>query len=181
MNASLFNMLHDAGNDDLVTVRNSIDIHFYGMIQKVIQQYRRVIGNLNCFMHISIKIFVTMNDFHCAPAKHIGWPYDQRITNLVGERYSAIGTRCCAVRGLLEVSLVQHLLKSFPVLGKINRVRRGTNNWRSRCFQIPGQLQWRLPAILHNHTSGFFNMQDFQYVLQCQRLEIQPVRSIVVS
>jgi hypothetical protein len=54
----------------------------------------------------------------------------------------------------------------------------------SDCQRI-GQFQRRLAAELHDHAVQravlLFDPQDFQHMLQRQRLEIQPVRGVVIG
>ena len=38
-----------------------------------------------------------------------------------------------------------------------------------------------MPAVLHDHTLGFFQLDDFQHVFQGQRLKIQSVGGVVIG
>ena len=43
MDARLLNMFHDAADNDLLTITDSIDVNFGSIIQETIQQHRRFI------------------------------------------------------------------------------------------------------------------------------------------
>ena len=82
--------------------------------------------------------------------------------------------------GCLICQLVKQFGKSFSILGQIDAVGRGSDNFYSRPLQREGELQGRLAAELNNHPVGIFPLDDVQDLLHGQRLEIKLVRSIVI-
>jgi hypothetical protein len=87
--------------------------------------------------------------------------------------------------GCLRSSLMQQLLEPVAVLGQVDHVRRGAEDRNAGLFQRVGELQRRLAAELHDHAEqlalGLFELQDLQHVFGGQRLEIEPVRGVVVG
>ena len=89
--------------------------------------------------------------------------------------------RAGAVGRLLQFQFVQHFLEALAIFGHVDRIRRGADDRHAVRFQVARELQRRLPAVLHDHAEGLFDVHDFQHVFQRQRLEIQPIRGIVVG
>ena len=52
VDSSLFNMLHDARDDDILAVRQGIDVDFDGIFQKVIDQHRPLLRVFDCLPHV---------------------------------------------------------------------------------------------------------------------------------
>ena len=59
--------------------------------------------------------------------------------------------------------------------------RTRADDRHARPLQWLGQIEWRLPAKLHNHPDRFLLLVDVQYVLERQRLKKKFVRSIVIG
>ena len=55
MHAGLFDVLHDAADQDSLTVANAIDIDFGRQIEKPVQQHRAVVGHIDRGIHVSAR------------------------------------------------------------------------------------------------------------------------------
>ena len=90
-----------------------------------------------------------------------------------------------AVHGLLQFQIRQKLLKALTILGQINRVRRGAKDRDTFGLQRIGQFQRCLTAELHDHamqrTVFLLDAQDLQHMFKGQRLEVEPVRGVVIG
>ena len=73
------------------------------------------------------------------------------------------------------------MLEALAVLGAVDGVRRGADNRHAVGFQRPGQLERRLSAVLDDYSLGLLLADDFEYVFQGQRFEIQPIGGIEVG
>ena len=82
--------------------------------------------------------------------------------------------------GCFRPSRFNQLLKSLAILGQVDRIRRRTDNRRAGRFQIARQLQRCLAAVLHDDAFGLFLVDDLHDVFERQRLEIQPIRRVVI-
>ncbi len=89
----------------------------------------------------------------------------------------------------LGLSLSYGLVKShggvLSYLGEIDHVRRGAEDRHIRLFQWLGELERRLAAELHDdavqRSVRALGVDDLQHILGGQRLEIEPVRGVVVG
>ena len=72
-----------------------------------------------------------------------------------------------------------------PVLGEVDRLRAGAHHRDARRGERPGQAERGLPAQLHDHPGDrparLLGVHHLQHVFQRQRLEVQPVRGVVVG
>src|SRR5690606_11391906 len=74
MRASLFDMLHDSGYENIDTVANGVHIDFNSVLKIVIQQQRFVFVYLYLGRRkVEPKPFFISHDLHGPPAENIGW------------------------------------------------------------------------------------------------------------
>ena len=48
-------------------------------------------------------------------------------------------------------------------------------------MQTHCEIQRCLPTKLHNHAGGLFDIDDVHHVFKRERLEVQPIRSIIIG
>ncbi len=194
MDAGFLDVLHDAGDESVLAVGQAIDVDFGRVRQIAVDQQRASLGDDQFGRpveiggkprHVAIELGGIAHDFHGAPAQHVGRPDHHRIADLIGD-----GARCVqrggdAVLRLAHVQFVEQLLEAVAVFGEIDHVGRGAEDRHVRLFQMLGELERRLPAELHDdavqRAVGALGVDDLQHVLRRQRLEIEPVRGVVVG
>src|SRR3546814_17011795 len=97
----------------------------------------------------------------------------------------SVPTRRSSDRRLPEPQLVDQHGEPLPVLGEVNGVGRRAEDRNARLRQRGGQLQRRLPAELDDDADQLaprlLDMQYLEHILDRQRLEIEPVRRVVVG
>ena len=76
MNACLLDVFHDAAYQHRLAVCDCIHIHFNGIIQKVIEQNRGVMRNLDCLAHITFQVYLLVDNFHGSAAQYIAGAHD---------------------------------------------------------------------------------------------------------
>ncbi len=69
----------------IITASPSLRIHIHldGIIEKAIQQHRRILAHPHGFAHVALKVFVAMDDFHRATAEYVARAHHERISDLV--------------------------------------------------------------------------------------------------
>ncbi len=97
MHARLFDVLHDAADDDLLAVAQGVDIDLGGIVEEAVEQHRAVVGDLDGVAHVALEILLFMHDFHGAAAQHVGRAHHQRIADFGGK---ADGVRLGARRAV---------------------------------------------------------------------------------
>ena len=205
MNARLLDVLHDAGDENRLAVRERVDVDLDGVREIAVEQQRigaehRVdlpglvvgIARLDVGWHearqhaeeIIVERAGVMNDRHRTTAEHIRGTNDQRQAKIGGDQPRLLDRIGDCVLRLLEAELVEQALKAVAILGKIDRVHRRAEDRRARLLDRARELQRRLTAELHNHALQFPRLpllgEDRQHVLRGQRFEIEPVRCVVI-
>ena len=185
MNAGFLDMFHDAADIDVLAVAQRVDINLDGVVQEAVDQHRVVAGNDNRVTHVALEIGFVMHHLHRAPAKNIGRADDDRQADTGGDVARLFGGMRDAVLRLAQLQIVDQLLEPLAVFGKVDGVRAGSEDRDVRLLQRGGDLQRRLAAKLDNdamHLAGLrFAADDFDHILVGQRLEIQPVRGVIVG
>ena len=180
MHPGLLNVLHNRTNDHILAVGYGIDVCLDGVIKKAIEQHWRIIGNLNCVLHIVSQLVFVVDDFHSSSAQYIGGTYYQRVADFFRQTNTIFNATSGAVRWLFQAQLVDHLLEALSIFCFVDRIRTGTNNRHAGCLQGTSQLQWGLSTILDNHPFRLLDVTDFKHILQGDRLKEQPIGSIII-
>ena len=71
MHTSLFDMLHDGTNKDILPITDSIDINLHCTLKEIINKDGMIRRYPNSLSHISLKIDLIIDDFHGTPAKNV--------------------------------------------------------------------------------------------------------------
>ena len=87
--------------------------------------------------------------------------------------------------GCCSAELVDQHLEAVAVLGEVDGVGRGAEDRHAGLFQRGGELERRLAAELHDdaleRALRLLRGDDLQHVLGGERLEVEPVRGVVVG
>ena len=181
MNTGLFDMFHDAANQYLLAIADSISIYFYSVIEETVQQDWRIVGHRHRRGEVAFQVSFIVNDFHCTATQYIGRTYNQWITDTCRFLYRHFDGSYCGVSRLFQFQTFNRLLETFTVFCTVNGIRAGTDNRYTRCFQSTSQFQWSLTTILYDDAFWLLNTYDFQYVFQCYWFEVQTVRRIEIG
>ena len=72
MHARLLDMLHHTADErGAGSVADAIYVALDRVVQKTVQQHRRVVADLNGLAHVALQVALLMDNFHGAPAQHI--------------------------------------------------------------------------------------------------------------
>ena len=182
VHAGLLDMLHHAADEGLARrVAQAVDIAFDGIVEKAVEQNRRVVADLDRLAHVALEIALLVHDLHRTPAQHIARPHHQRVTEgrRLVDRLGLGASR--GVGRLTQAQFVQELLETLAVLGRIDHVGAGADDGHAIALQIERQFQGRLTAVLNDHTQGLFFVDDLEHVFKRQGLEVQAIGGVVVG
>ena len=206
MDAGFLDMLHDADDEGVLAVAEAVDVDLGGVGQIAVEQQRVLaehgvdlpglvvrIARLDVGRHqlgqgaeqVVGELVLLADDLHGAAAEHIGRAHHQRQAEIGGDEARLLDRIGDAVLRLLQMQLVEHALEAVAVFGKVDRFRRGAEDRHVGRFQRAREFQRRLAAELHDHAMQravlALGVDDLQHVLGGQRLEIEPVRGVVVG
>ena len=155
MNAGALDVFHDAWQQTIDAVGNHIDFGFFAHHVFIDQQ--RLIGrDFGGGLHIGTQVGFRINDFHRAPAQHITWPHQNRITDAVGDINRRI--ECCHSRafGLGNAEFNQQFIEAVAVFGKVDGIELSSEDFNSGIVQRLGQIDRGLSAKLNDDAQGLF-------------------------
>ena len=185
MDAGFLDMLHDAGDDDVGAVADRVDIDLDRVAQILVDQHRAVAGHLHRGVDIIVELGGPVDDLHRPAAEHVGGPGQHRIADPLGDRDRLVAAAGDAVQRLPEVEPVDQIGEALAILGEVDRVGRGAEDRDALVLERLGELQRRLPAELDDDAMERavrrLDMEDFEHVLDRQRLEIEAVGGVVIG
>ncbi len=181
MHSRLLNMLHHAADEHFAAVADRVDVDLGRVVEKAVEQHRRIVGDFDRLAHVTLEFALLVHDFHRAAAEHVRRAHHQRITDLGGGKQRLLRAARSTIGRLLELEPGQQLLETLAVFGDVDGVRRGADDRHAVGLEVARKLQRRLAAELHDHAFGLLDGNDLQHILQRQRLEIQPVGSVVIG
>ena len=194
MHAGLLDMLHDAGDEGVLAVGNTIDVDFDRIRQVAVEQERALLRHHEFGRpvevagetgEITIELMGVVHDLHRPPAQHIGRPDHDRETHLGGNRARFAGRGGDGVLRLFQAEFVEQLLEAVAIFGEIDHVGRGAEDRHVRLFERFGELQRRLAAELHDHAvqgaAAALDIDDLEHVFGGERFEIQAIRGVVIG
>ena len=181
MNPRLLDVFHDAADDHVRAVADGIHVHLHGVFQKLVDQHRQVGRHLNRLAHIRFQAVVVEHDLHGPSAQHVGGPHDYRIADALRDASGLLLGGRGVVGGLPQAELRDQLLKALAVLGAVDAVGGRPKNGHPGTRQRQRQVKRCLAAKLHDDAVRLLDVNDVHHIFKGQRLEVQPVRGVVVG
>ena len=189
MNASLFDVLHDAADVDLVAVAERVDVDLDGVLQEAVHQHRVFGRELRGAGDVALQRLVVVDDLHAATAEHVGRPNQHRISDVGGDPPGLRERRRHAVARRRQPRRRQQVTERAAILGQIDGLGRGADDRNAFVGEPLRQPQRSLAAELHDDThhsraaraGELLGVEYLQDVLERQRLEVEPVGGVVVG
>jgi hypothetical protein len=97
VNTSLFNVLHDRADHYVSPIADSINVHFDGAVEEVVQQHRAVVRHFHRVTQVALEFVFFVDDFHRPTAQYVGRTHHQRVADLCWLRES-LRLRCARWR-----------------------------------------------------------------------------------
>ncbi len=185
MDARLFDVLHDAADDDPFAVADRVDVDLIRILQKLIDENRAVIGHVHRLAHVAAQGCLVVDDGHGPAAQHVGGAHHHRVPDPTGNRDGFFGRIGRAVDRGRNVQLGQERAKAIAIFGQIDGVGRGAEDGHTRLVERPGQVEGRLAAVLDDEplqrAGSLLAFDQIEHIFQRQRLEVEAVAGVVVG
>src|SRR5580692_7938988 len=143
-----FDVLHDAANDDIFPVGESIDIDFRGFFEKLINQNRPRGAHHRGLCDVLLHRVYVVGDDHGAPAENVAWADKNRHADFGGNARRFFRNQRGAVAGLRYLQFFEQTAKPAPVFGKVNGFGRGPDDRDAIALEFLREIQRRLSAKL---------------------------------
>ena len=179
MHACPLDVLHHAGNEYVPAVGDDVHlqlgahhvfVHQHGVLNSVLQDPP----------HIAPQMFLVVHDGHVLPADDVGGAQQHRVAEALCRSRGFFLGQHAAAPGTLDAVFFQQGVKPFPVLRNVDSFRRGAENRDAVAVQESGQADGGLPTERHHYANGLLHFNDVHHILRTKRLEVQPIRRVVV-
>ena len=181
VNPRQLDVLHDGRDKGVRAVGQGVGFGFNGVVQEAVDQNGPFRGQINGFGDVFLEHLLVVDDFHAAAAQHKGGPDHDRVTDARGDGAGFLEADGHARLGHGNAHFLHHLAEPVAVLGQVDGVGGGAEDFHARGGQFGGQVQRSLAAKLHHHALGFLFLVNGQDVFDGQRLEIEFVGGVVIG
>ena len=179
MDAGALDMLHDSRDHHIDAIGDAIDLDL-STLHVTVNQYRMIRRDLYRTAHVVAQLVFVIDDFHRTAAQYVGRANHDRITDIGCTDNCIIQIRDADALRARNLGLGKHFIETLTVLGPVDIIDRSPEYLDPGFLQGSREIDGRLAAKLDDDSLRFFLIDDVEYVLGRQRLEIQPVRDIKV-
>jgi hypothetical protein len=185
VDAGFFDVLHHPAEIHLVPVVEHVDVDLDGVVEESVDEDGVLGRGDGGLLDVGGERLVVVDDLHAAPAEHVGGAHQHRVADLVRHRERFAGAVCRAVSRRGQARLGEHPAEGAAVLGQVDGLRRGADDWHAGVLEGLGQPEGRLAPELHddpgNRTGGPLGLVDLKDVFEGQRFEVEAAARVVVG
>ena len=164
--------LHNTGNEYVTAVANRIHFHFF-TLNVVVYKNGLICIDIERGLEITAKLILICNNLHSTSAKNKAGTNKHGVTDALCRFYTFFnGGNTLALR-LRNVQFRQNTFKALAVLGSVDRLAIGTDNFDTAIHQRLRQVDSGLTAQGCNNTFGIFKIDDRHNVLGSKGLKIE--------
>ena len=179
MDTGTLDMLHDAGDQDVCTVTDSVYLNLLTH-DIFVYQDRMLLSNLVDDADKFINILIIDGNLHSLSAKHIGGTDQNWIAQLMSSLFCLLGSKYRMASRSRDTALLQDGVKAFSILSRVYILSRCSKDRNAHFHQGFCELDGCLSAKLNHCSVWLFNINNALHIFRCQRLKIQLIRNIKV-
>src|SRR3989304_2322797 len=176
----LLDMLHNPTDYNSCAVAYRIHVQLGCIVEKLVDQNRVLAGSLDSIGNAGLKRILVIDNLHSPAAQDKARPNQHRVAQLLRNLERLFVSRSRAAIRLEQLEFSYELIESLAVLGPVDAVRRGPDYLDPGLLERERQLKRSLPPELHNHAVRILLLDYAHHVFERHRLEIKPIRSIVI-
>ena len=180
MNTRSLNVLHNAGDKNVLAVANRVNLKLYA--HHILVDKHRVFDFLrqNDF-HIFFHVRFVERDNHILPAKNVARTEQNRVADALSRLESLFFGKNSKTARTIDVQLFAQIFKSFAVFCKVNSVGTCSQDFYSLVVQELCELYRRLSAKSDNNANRLFGINHAHHVFGSERLKIKAVRCVEIG
>ncbi len=128
MNAGLFDVLHDAADNDVFAVGQRVHVNFSRRLEEMVDQYWPLLRVFDRLFHVAVDGFVVVGDDHRASAEHVRRPHQHGIADPIGIGQGFFDAGGRGSRGLRDFKLFQEPSKALAIFRQVDALGRSTDD-----------------------------------------------------
>ena len=172
-------MLHDARDQDVLTVADRIDLEL-GTTDVLIDEDRVLLCDLVDLADVLVDILIADRDTHAGTTEYVGRTYQYRVAQHMGRFLRFLCRKYGLTCGTLATGLLENLIETLTVLCGIDVVLLGSEDRYTHLLEGIGQLDSGLSTELNDRSVRLLHIYNVPYIFRCQRLEVELIRDIEV-
>ena len=182
MHARFFNMFHNARDQNIaICIAKRIHVNFNRVFQETIHQHRAILRERNRFAHVAAHAVFVIHNHHGAATQHIAGAHQHRVSDAFRNFHRFLCTRCRTVGRARDLKIVEQFPEKLAVFSQVDIRGVSPYDGHPEILQRQRQCERRLAPELHDYAVGLFDIDDIEYVLKRQRLEVEAVAGVVVG
>ena len=181
MHAGEFDVFRDGVFDHFAVVGHGVEFDFLGVLQELRHDDGIFLRHFRGQFQERVQLLGIVAYVHRGARKHVGGTDQHRVADLLDELVHFVHVRKLFPCRLVDAQLVEHARKLVPVLGPVDRQRRGAQHRNVLPVEPDGQIVRNLSAHRHDDAFGHFEVQYVEYAFERQLVEIEPVAHVVVG
>ena len=180
MDTGTLDELHYAGDKDISSVANSIDLNLF-TLNVFINKNGFVFIDFNGSFKIVAKLFFVGNYLHGTAAENEGRTNENGIADFSCGGYTCSDTGDSLSFGLRNSEFGEDFLKRITVFGTLNGITIGSDDFDPSLHKRFCKIYSSLSAERSNNALGFFELDDVHNIFGSEGLEIEFIGGGVVG
>ena len=181
MHTGFLDVLHDAADDNVGSVSESIDIDFRGLLEELIDQHGTRRTHQCGLGDVLLHGVHVVSDDHGASAENVTRAHQNGHPDFAGDARCFFRNERGAVAGLRNFQFFEQPAKAAAVLGEIDGFGSCADDGHAIALQFQREIQRSLSTELNDDSLRLFAFDDRQNILERERFEIEAVGSVVVG
>ena len=135
VDAGFLDVLHDAANDDVLSVGERVDVDFDGILQELVDEDGAVVGILHRLFHILHDGVFVEGDHHGAAAENVGGTDEDGESDLARGFDRLFWRSDHRAGSLRDIEFFEQFTEALAILGEIDRLGRGADDVHTCGFE----------------------------------------------
>ena len=178
--ARALDMLHDAGDQDLLSVADGVHLDL-GTHQVLVDQNRVVDSLLQDDAHVFAHVVIRKRDDHILPAQHVTRANQHGIAQRICRLQCLLLGLDRPTQRALDRKPFQQRIEPLAILRRVDAIRRSAEDAHALFRKKPRELDRGLSAEGDHHAVWLLRVDHVHHVLRQQRLKIEPVGGVKVG
>ena len=177
MDAGLLDVLHERADVRVLTVRERVDVDLDRVLEEAVDERAPVDVRVERVDDLLGRVA----DAHRPAAEHVRRPHEHGIADAMRERVG-LGRRLGdpPLRAA-DAERVDERAEALAVLGEIDRLEGRPEHAEAGLLDRARKLERRLAAELDHDADRLLALEHREHLLDPERLEVEPVRRVVVG
>ena len=177
---SSLDMLHHAGNDDRLPIRDRVHLDLQSL-EVLVNQDLAARHGADRPAHVPPQLVAVAHDLHRAPAQHIRRPHQHRVAGAFGDGLGLRDGGGRAAHGLRDADRVERAGKGSAVLREVDGLDARAHDGDGCLVEGLGEVDRRLAAELHQRAGDTFGLCYMKGAVEVERFEVEAVRGVEVG